>query len=321
MCALMRPTGAARGPRAVPAPVRQARKYCASPWRKNAFMRRLRKSRRSSLSGGTHCGWLACRRNGRSTKRLQIARAGDRSYLHAHSPGTLPDRRPRPRSNRPDATCRAPPAATGRLREGSRPRARRGPRRRRARPGSLPYFHVVTSPARGVVEMEGAERIMLGSNNYLGLTDDPRVIAGAQQRARASTGPASPARGCLNGTTPLHLELERELAEWMGTEAALVFTTGHQANLGTLGTILGARRHRDRGLRRPRLDPRRLRALAREAAALPPQPPGEAREDARARAGGRRRACSWSSTASSRWRATSRRCARSARSASATARG
>src|SRR5436305_9977667 len=43
----------------------------------------------------------------------------------------------------------------------------------------------------------------------------------------------------LNGTIPLHLELEREIAEWMGTEDALVFTTGHQANVGTLGTILG----------------------------------------------------------------------------------
>ncbi len=82
----------------------------------------------------------------------------------------------------------------------------------------------------------------------------------------------------------------------MGTEDALVFTTGHQANLGTLGTILGVGRHRDRRLRRPRLDPRRLPALARQAAPLPPQPPGEAREDAparrarrRRRAGGRRR--------------------------------
>src|SRR6202034_4570996 len=43
----------------------------------------------------------------------------------------------------------------------------------------------------------------------------------------------------LNGTTPLHLELERELAEWMDTDDAIVFTTGHQANVGTLGTLLG----------------------------------------------------------------------------------
>jgi 8-amino-7-oxononanoate synthase len=103
--------------------------------------------------------------------------------------------------------------------------------------GVLPYFHVVSSPARGVVEMEGAERIMLGSNNYLGLTDDARVIAGAE-RALRDYGTGLTGSRLLNGTTPLHLELERELAEWMGTEDALVFTTGNQANVGTLGTIL-----------------------------------------------------------------------------------
>jgi 8-amino-7-oxononanoate synthase len=103
--------------------------------------------------------------------------------------------------------------------------------------GILPYFHVVSSPARAVVEMEGADRIMLGSNNYLGLTDDPRVIAGAEQALR-SYGTGLTGSRLLNGTTPLHLELERELAEWMGAADALVFTTGHQANVGTLGTIL-----------------------------------------------------------------------------------
>ncbi len=105
--------------------------------------------------------------------------------------------------------------------------------------GILPYWHVVSSPARGVVEMEGAQRIMLGSNNYLGLTDDPRVIAGAQQ-ALYDYGTGLTGSRLLNGTTPLHLELERELAQWMGTEDALVFTTGHQANVGTLGTLLTA---------------------------------------------------------------------------------
>ena len=81
----------------------------------------------------------------------------------------------------------------------------------------------------------------------------------------------------LNGTTPLHLELERELAEWMGTEDAIVFTTGHQANIGTLGTLLGPGDTVDRRLRRPRLDPRRRAALARQDARLPPRPHGQAR--------------------------------------------
>jgi 8-amino-7-oxononanoate synthase len=101
----------------------------------------------------------------------------------------------------------------------------------------LPYFRKVESPAAPVVTMEGAERIMLGSNNYLGLTGDERVIAGARD-ALERYGTGLTGSRLLNGTIDLHLELERELAEWMGTEEAIVFTTGHQANVGTLGTIL-----------------------------------------------------------------------------------
>jgi len=102
----------------------------------------------------------------------------------------------------------------------------------------LPYFHVLSSPAMPVVQMEGAERIMLGSNNYLGLTGDERVMKGAED-ALHRFGTGLTGSRLLNGTIPLHLDLERELAEWMDTEDALVFTTGHQANLGTLGTLLG----------------------------------------------------------------------------------
>jgi 8-amino-7-oxononanoate synthase len=101
----------------------------------------------------------------------------------------------------------------------------------------LPYFHVLTSAAMPVVEMEGAERIMLGSNNYLGLTGDERVMVGAED-ALHRYGTGLTGSRFLNGTIPLHLELEQEIAEWMNTDAALVFTTGHQANLSTLGTIL-----------------------------------------------------------------------------------
>jgi 8-amino-7-oxononanoate synthase len=102
----------------------------------------------------------------------------------------------------------------------------------------LPYFRVLESAAGPVVEMEGAERIMLGSNNYLGLTGDERVIAGARE-ALDRYGTGLTGSRFLNGTIDLHLQLEAELAEWMGTEEAIVFTTGHQANVGTLGTILG----------------------------------------------------------------------------------
>jgi 8-amino-7-oxononanoate synthase len=85
--------------------------------------------------------------------------------------------------------------------------------------------------------MEGQPRIMLASNNYLGLTGDERVMQGARD-ALARYGTGLTGSRLLNGTTPLHLELERELAEWMETEDAIVFTTGHQANMGALGTLL-----------------------------------------------------------------------------------
>jgi 8-amino-7-oxononanoate synthase len=103
--------------------------------------------------------------------------------------------------------------------------------------GALPFFHVLEGPTLPVVEMEGAPRVMLGSNNYLGLTGDERVRRGALD-ALNRYGTGLTGSRFLNGTTDLHLELEHELAQWLGTEAALVFTTGHQANLGAIGTLL-----------------------------------------------------------------------------------
>src|SRR5262245_62940443 len=75
----------------------------------------------------------------------------------------------------------------------------------------LPYFRLLEGPAGPVVEMEGAERVMLGSNNYLGLTGDERVI-GAARAALDQYGAALTGARLLNGTTPLHEEHERELA-------------------------------------------------------------------------------------------------------------
>jgi len=103
---------------------------------------------------------------------------------------------------------------------------------------AVPYFRRLESAAAPVVEMEGARRIMLGSNNYLGLTADPRVLEAAHDAIRRYGTGVTGSR-LLNGTLDLHLELEAELAGWMGTEDALVFSTGHQANLGAIGTILG----------------------------------------------------------------------------------
>lgn len=101
----------------------------------------------------------------------------------------------------------------------------------------LPYFRLLTSQAGPVVEMEGRETIMLGSNNYLGLTGDERVKAAARE-ALDAYGTGVTGSRLLNGTTPLHVDLERELAEWMGTEEAIVYSTGYQANVGCIGTIL-----------------------------------------------------------------------------------
>jgi 8-amino-7-oxononanoate synthase len=103
--------------------------------------------------------------------------------------------------------------------------------------GALPYFHVLEGATLPVVEMEGQRRIMLGSNNYLGLTGDERVKQGARD-ALERYGTGLTGSRFLNGTTDLHVQLEAELADWLGTEAALVFTTGHQANVGALGAIL-----------------------------------------------------------------------------------
>src|SRR5918993_1825997 len=102
----------------------------------------------------------------------------------------------------------------------------------------MPYFRVLEGPAGPVVAMEGRERIMLGSNNYLGLTGDERVKDAARD-ALERFGTGLTGSRFLNGTLSLHLELEQELADFMGTEAALVFTTGCLANTGAIATLLG----------------------------------------------------------------------------------
>jgi 8-amino-7-oxononanoate synthase len=102
----------------------------------------------------------------------------------------------------------------------------------------LPYFRLIESEAGPVMEVEGREVVMLGSNNYLGLTGDGRVKQGARD-ALETYGTALTGSRFMNGTTPLHTELERELAEWMRTEDVIAFTTGYQANVGCIGAILG----------------------------------------------------------------------------------
>src|SRR5215203_2956651 len=102
----------------------------------------------------------------------------------------------------------------------------------------LPYFRLTDGEPGAVVRMEGVDRVTLGSNNYLGLTRDPRV-KDAAQAALDLYGTALTGSRFMNGTTPLHIELEREIADWMATDDALVYTTGYQANVGALSTLLG----------------------------------------------------------------------------------
>src|SRR4051794_26006323 len=93
----------------------------------------------------------------------------------------------------------------------------------------LPYFRLLEGPAGPVVGMEGAERIMLGGNTSLGLTQHPEVLKAARDALDQSRAGVTGSR-FMNGPLPLHLELERELAAWCQTGDALVFTAGYLAN-------------------------------------------------------------------------------------------
>ncbi|SNT45815.1 aminotransferase class I/II-fold pyridoxal phosphate-dependent enzyme [Rhodococcoides kyotonense] len=101
-----------------------------------------------------------------------------------------------------------------------------------------PYFRVMESATAPVVQVEGHDKIMLGSNNYLGLADHPD-IKNAARDALDTFGSAVTGSRLLNGTMDLHLELENEIAEWHGTEGAMVFTTGYQTNVGTISAVVG----------------------------------------------------------------------------------
>ena len=104
--------------------------------------------------------------------------------------------------------------------------------------GIYPYFHALTSGQGAVVQMEGRRTIMLGSNNYLGLTSDPRVIeAGLEGLKKYGTG-CSGSR-FLNGTLDIHQKLEEELAKFLNKEAVMTFSTGFQTNLGIISAIVG----------------------------------------------------------------------------------
>ncbi|HUB71668.1 MAG TPA: pyridoxal phosphate-dependent aminotransferase family protein [Acidimicrobiales bacterium] len=105
--------------------------------------------------------------------------------------------------------------------------------------GLNPFYRQLSSEIGPTITMGGAEVVMLGSNNYLGLTTDPRVKRAAIDAVeRYGTGVTG--SRLLNGTLPLHTELEELLADWVGMPQALVFSTGYSANLGLISSIVQA---------------------------------------------------------------------------------
>ncbi len=104
--------------------------------------------------------------------------------------------------------------------------------------GLFPYFHPLQSRQDAEVIMEGQRRIMLGSNNYLGLTTHPAVIEAAH-KALEDFGTGCSGSRYLNGTLQMHLTLEQELASFLRKEDAITFSTGFQSNLGIISAIVG----------------------------------------------------------------------------------
>jgi len=106
------------------------------------------------------------------------------------------------------------------------------------RAGIYPYFHVLETGQDTEVIIEGRRTIMIGSNNYLGLTSDPRVIKAAKE-ALEKYGTGCSGSRFLNGTLSIHIELEKRLAQFLKKDAALTFSTGFQTNLGIISAIAG----------------------------------------------------------------------------------
>jgi len=99
--------------------------------------------------------------------------------------------------------------------------------------GLYSFFRVIESAQDPEVYHDGRRMVMLGSNNYLGLTNDPRVKEAAIEAVRKYGSGCAGSR-FLNGTLDLHVRLERRLAEFMRQEAAVTFSTGFQVNLGVI---------------------------------------------------------------------------------------
>ncbi len=104
--------------------------------------------------------------------------------------------------------------------------------------GIYPYFKELESEQAPEITIKGKKFIMFGSNNYLGLANDPRMKA-ASIDAIKKFGTGVAGSRFLNGNTVLHMELERKLAAFKGREAALIYATGYQMNLGVISALVG----------------------------------------------------------------------------------
>jgi 8-amino-7-oxononanoate synthase len=104
--------------------------------------------------------------------------------------------------------------------------------------GYYPYFIPLTDNEGTEVTVNGHRLIMIGSNNYLGLTTHPKVRQAATDAVQRY-GTSCTGSRFLNGTLALHKQLEEELADFVGKEAALVFSTGYQVNLGVISSLVG----------------------------------------------------------------------------------
>ena len=104
--------------------------------------------------------------------------------------------------------------------------------------GVYPYFHALESKQDIIVHMEGKREIMIGSNNYLGLTGDPRIIESGVEAMQEFGSGVSGSR-FLNGTLTTHVTLEKELAEFLNKDDCVTFSTGFQTNLGIISAIAG----------------------------------------------------------------------------------
>lgn len=108
--------------------------------------------------------------------------------------------------------------------------------------GLYPYFRMIESAQDTEVVIDGRKMLMLGSNSYMGLTNDARIKEAAKV-AVEKYGSGCAGSRFLNGTLDIHIQLEEQIAQYLNKEAAIVFTTGYQANLGVISALVGREDH------------------------------------------------------------------------------